>query len=295
MQKIAKLVPAVFAAACFFSAPLHALTIITEMNRYQGKIVSESQTEIRLLQESGDEVTLDRAVILQIYDDQNQLIWSNPAIKSAPKPETIQPANSSTPKPKDADETMFFDIEINYAPGSLISGRQYSNMKEGLVPSPTSLRFSGFDIAAKYFPVQYFGIGFRYAWGTVTAVNGSDKLEVYSISSPEPFVALRFLTKSRRWGLESHLALKIPSVSYADEFKTFVQNQAAAKGLVASFPSAATGIGYAIRATVRWYVLDHAFLTAGIEYQYMSTRFSGDPTRFDGAYLTFPFGAGVYF
>ena len=66
-------------------------TVFTETGKSSGKMIRNTDTEVTLKPEKGSEITLGKEKVLAIYDDEGNLVWSNPAIEQ----------NDPTPEAKD--------------------------------------------------------------------------------------------------------------------------------------------------------------------------------------------------
>jgi hypothetical protein len=284
-------------AFCFLPVALSAATIISKSGRYEGTLKSQTETEVVLQQAENTEITLSRPNILLIYGDDGGLIWKNPTIvgdlpaEQGMVPEQKPNQASGVQEPR---SSHFLEVDFNFASGNLTAGNQYSNIQQALVPPPESLRYSGFDTSLKYFPAEIFGIGFRYAWGNVTATHGSYTMETYSLQVPQPFIAFRYLTLKRRLGIEANFGLAIPTVDYATDLKNRLEAQARLQGFSVIFPTAAAGIGFTARLAIKWYATKNLLLTLAVEYQYLNPRLLEQSSRFDGVYWSFPVGFGFY-
>lgn len=77
--------PIVFVALVFISLQtLQAAIVVTSNERIAGTIVAKTKSSVTLRMEDGNERTIERDRIVQIFDDNGDLVYASPALVSTP-------------------------------------------------------------------------------------------------------------------------------------------------------------------------------------------------------------------
>ncbi len=274
----------------FFASMLSAAVVVTDDSRIQGKLVGQTAREVVIDTDDGSRVLINKAEVREIIDDDGKKIQSaspTPAAGAASPPLADKNPNKDNPL-----RVVEFDLE--YVPGSLVSGNQYKLLNDGLSPKPTSLNNGGFGLSVRIFPVQFLGLGVRYNNSTVTASTQSESLKAYSISAVSVFGTLRYLFESRNFALELQLGPQFAFFDMTSDLRNLILTSAQSQGYsISLYTGDATGVGLAIRASLQWYIQGPVYRKAGVEFVSMPTKYSGATTTFDGQYWNFPIGVGL--
>ena len=81
----------IFALLGLVTLPTYGETVFTESDKVTGKLTRNSDTEVVVQPPTGAAVALPKEKVLAIYDDEGNLVWSNPTIQQ----------NDPTPEAKD--------------------------------------------------------------------------------------------------------------------------------------------------------------------------------------------------
>jgi hypothetical protein len=154
------------AFAFFLNSALNAITVFTTDARHDGVILSENPREIILRKKDKTQITLNRDEILTMYDDQGNLLWTNPSIVHHDPTPDLPPEQNKIQLPPSGTGGGYKGWHI-YLSGSVgVSGPNATFGKFPLGMGPDFLPGS-FDIcsgAAWYFqPNQAIVGGLGYA------------------------------------------------------------------------------------------------------------------------------------
>jgi hypothetical protein len=63
---------------------LSAATVVTSNERIAGTITGKTKTSVTIRMEDGNERTIERDRIVQIFDDNGEILYTSPALMAAP-------------------------------------------------------------------------------------------------------------------------------------------------------------------------------------------------------------------
>lgn len=100
-----------------FVTALSAATVVTQTERIQGTIVAEDEKSLTIRGEKKNEIRITRAVILQIFDDQGELVWQ---AKLPPEEKRIEPVAENKARAR-LPHAVTLDFYLGGATGGIYS------------------------------------------------------------------------------------------------------------------------------------------------------------------------------
>jgi hypothetical protein len=235
---------------------LSAATVVTSNERIAGTITGKTKTSVTIRMEDGNERTIERDRIVQIFDDNGEILYTSPALMAAPANTHAAADDASTEPGYHRHDGLYLRFLLGIGSLSFSESPVYTNGTGRLSASGTAGFFA-------------FHLGFSLTDNVILygALNG------YSASNPDYSLnGTSFAeTLSNTLGVSSYgggLALYLDSLNAYISADLGTATTRITVGRAAT--SSKSGIGINLQIGKEWWVSKNWGLGAALFYHYSS-------------------------